>query len=190
MYKLRDIAAIEPGYSFRSRIVPDLSGTVWVIQLKDVRADLTLDLASLVCTRTDDDPSRYLVHSGDVLFAARGSRHPAVEVREVPPGTLATSVFYRLKINSAAVCPGYVAWWLNQSLAQDYCAANQSGSGIPFISREILGEMPIEVPPLEAQQKLLYLHDLMLAEKILTERLAVARQQLFQSVARRLTRTP
>ena len=182
---LGDIAEFRTGYRFRGKVKPDPGGTVRVVQIKDIDADLRIQATDLV-TVIIDRPEPYLIQKGDVLFLSRGHRLYAVSVPAVEPNTIATGYFYILRPKGRAVLPEYLAWSLNQSHFQESLRPYHRGSHIPMLSLTDVENQRIQVPPLDLQQRILRLHELLDQERRLTTAIQERRSLLVQAVSRKL----
>ena len=58
---LKDIARVQMGLSFRSRIEPEADGTIAVIQMRDLTEDNKLSHRNLITTKMNDLSDRHLV---------------------------------------------------------------------------------------------------------------------------------
>ncbi|MBA3485243.1 MAG: restriction endonuclease subunit S [Pirellulales bacterium] len=135
---------------------------------------------------TIDKPEPYLVRLGDVLFLSRGHRLYAAVVPEVEPTTIATGYFFILTPNTRVVIPEFLAWSLNQSAFQESLKPYHRGSHIPIVSRTDVEDLRIQVPPLEVQQRVLTLYELLERERRLFASIQDKRSLLVQAVSRKL----
>lgn len=190
--RLKDIAEFRVGYQFRGRVKPDPAGTVRVIQIKDIDADLRIRVSDLVPV-TIERPEPYLTQPGDVLFLSRGHRLYAVVVPEVGPNTIATGYFFILRPNSRIVLPEYLAWSMNQPEFQESLRPFHRGTHMPMLSRGDAEDLRIHVPPLDVQRRILELNELLDEERRLSAAIQERRGRLVQAVCRKLMneqRTP
>lgn len=182
---LSQLASVDAGCVFRSRIQPDPHGSVPVIQMKDIQPDHRIGGIDLVVVRPSADLGRYVVQADDVLLASRGSRFPAAVVTEPAAGAVPISLFHILRLRRPLrALPAYLVWFLNLPEAQDYFHAHAAGSGIPFVSRETAGKLLVPVPPIERQERFIAYYQLVLSEDALTARLTAARRRLLLGHAR------
>jgi hypothetical protein len=90
----------------------------------------------------------------DVLFLAKGQDNFAYLVNTNVTNTLAANTFYILRANPESIQPDFLAWWLNQTPAQEYIKLNRSGSSLPFLSVSALSHLEVPVPDIEMQRKI------------------------------------
>jgi len=152
--RLKKAAVIQPGYFCRGRVrtVPD--GTHRLLQARDLRSESGIRPESLVKFIPERDPHLYSVTRDDVLLTAKGQRHRAHLIRQDLRNVLASSVFYILRADREILRPGYLAWWLGLPEARAKLAMRSRGTGIKYIEKSSLGDMALEVPPLEIQERI------------------------------------
>ena len=183
--RLKDIADIRVGYQFRGKVLPDAEGNVQVIQIKDIAADLRIDVADLTPVKLDR-PEPYLAQQGDVLFLSRGRRLYAALVPAVAPNTIATGYFFIMRPKLGVVLPFYLAWSLNQGDFQESLRPCLRGSHIPMVSKVDVQELRITVPPLDVQRRISKLNDLLDEERRLSAIIEQKRSALIQAVSHKL----
>lgn len=187
--RLAELASIRSGYQFRGGLkdeTPD--GTpVRVIQIKDVE-DGRLMLESTESVRPRKDVSDYAVERGDVLLLGRGRRFSAtpldVPIEEI---TIAVQFFWILRpLNFQHLAPDYLAWFLNHPETQNTLTTLSNKTHIPTISRAIVEELEIEVPPLETQKQIAQLDQLNRREQQLASQLSETRAKWMDALTLKL----
>ena len=109
---------------------------------------------------------------GDILFVGRGYRIFAVLVDEDLTQTVASPHFFILRIKSEKlVRPDYLAWYINHTRAQRYFSKHVAGTALPHINRQTLEDLPVILPPLQVQERIVNAHRCRLKEKALLETL-------------------
>lgn len=181
MTLLKDITSIRSGYLFQGGVKPDPEGQYSVAQLSDISTDGLL-ANTLTCVNLPDLKPAHLIEQGDVLFASRGTRKRAASVAESFPNLIATSQFLILHLNDGGVLPEYLAWYLNQKPAQRFIEEHSGGSSVSLINRSELGELPIHIPPLEQQQRIVRIQALYQREKQLMKQIQEKRQLLIENL--------
>lgn len=180
---LRLVAHIQAGYLSRARVRPSATGTHVLLQAKDVSPERgpRLDFA------TRFEPQRnaelYRVSCGDILLTARGQDHRAHLIDVELGNVLASSVFYVIRARGDIV-PGYLAWWLNQPDAQAALQSASSGTGIGYIARSSMENLPVVVPPLVVQHRISGAMNLRKRQRALQARLDQKREELIHAVCR------
>lgn len=178
---LKDITSIRSGYLFQGGVKPAPEGQYSVAQLSDISTDGLLT-NTLTCVSLPDLKPAHLIEKGDILFASRGTRKRAVSVAEPIPNLIATSQFLILHLNDSSILPEYLAWYLNQKPAQRFIEEHSGGSSVSLINRNELGELPVHIPPLDHQRRIIQIHALYLREKQLMNQIQEKRQLLIENL--------
>ena len=181
--KLSDIAKISSGYLFRTRVDHDPEGEYQVIQIRDVSSDDTIDWASLNRVELKSPKQDVIVGKGDVLFRARGSNHRVAIIDQDADKTIATSQFHIIRVqDKGAVLPAYIAWYVNQSKAQQFLSQMSVGSSIKQIHRKSLNDLPVIIPDMHTQETIVQLDFLCKKEKQLMLQIQKKHQKLAEAV--------
>lgn len=151
--RLADVAEIRTGYSFRGKIADDPLGTLAVVQMKDVRDIGHLDSEGCIRIREEPAHRRHLLQSGDVVLQARGSTFPAGMV-EAPFHGIAAFGLHVLHLSNK-VLSEYLVWALNHPTLQAAMSGMAQGSSVPFLSKSSLESLPIPLPPLATQRRII-----------------------------------
>ena len=178
---LRGLVDIQIGYGFRAGVEPDPTGLVGVIQMKDLGDDHTVDLASLSRVSMDVPTGRQL-RTGDIIFRSRGDRSTCAIVAGDPGRALVAAPLLRLRVTDARVLPAYLSWLINQSPAQEHFASHAEGSNVKMISRRVLEDLDIEVPPIGRQRDIIELAGLSARQRILNGDIESLRSRLLSDV--------
>jgi len=154
--RLADVCTIQMGYSARERLEEAPIG-VPAIQLSDLtQSDDLIDMEpNSVNLNRDKIKQRYFASGGDVLFRSRGRDTTAALLPDDWPH-LAVIVMplLILKPNSEVIRPDYLAWSINTAEAQLYLNMNKQGQRISMISRRVLDDLPISLPDLQTQKRI------------------------------------
>lgn len=177
---LKEIVEIKAGYSFRETIPVSENGNYRIIQIKDVNHNGFISSGDLVKAEIDSIKPEYLTQIGDVLFTSRGANRRAATVDKAAADAIFVSQLYALKIKTDAIVPGYLAWYFNQKPAQDFFEANASGSYIQNIRHDVLAQLPVVLPPVETQKRIVEIYQLGLREREMAEKIAEKRWQVVE----------
>lgn len=185
---LRDFADITVGYPFRGKI-PEESGTgIYAVQMKDVISGNLISWARCIETELKGKKKPVWLKMGDVLVAARGNSNYAAlvgpEADEV--NSVASPHFFVLSNYSSKVSPQYLQWFINQSPSQRYFQREAEGTLTKSIRRTVLENLPIAVPSLEKQEKIVQLYIAMWREQILLKQLTLNAEVLMNTIAKDL----
>ncbi len=158
MKQLKDVAIFRAGYPFRGRVPEVSDGDAHVIQMKDVDPELGVTCEKLTRTELTGRKQPEWLKPGDILFVARGFRNFALYLDELPGPTVLSPHFFHITLKpNAGILPAFLAWQINQKPAQQKLRATAEGSNLPSIRRAVLGALPIAVPSIEKQKKIVEL---------------------------------
>ena len=154
--RLADVCTIQMGYSARERLEEAPIGAP-AIQLSDLtQSDDLIDMEpNSVNLDRDKIKQRYFASGGDVLFRSRGRDTTAALLPDDWPH-LAVIVMPLLILKPKAdlIRPDYLAWSINSPEAQLHLEKNKQGQRISMISRRVLDDLPVSLPDLETQKRL------------------------------------
>ncbi len=195
--RIGEIADVQIGYQHREPIGAASVGTHKLIQVKDVveRGDrfsgffepaLGIWTGRLYRVTPKGNPDRYRVRPGDVLFLARGSRNFAILIdpRSVQPfrdeweNVIVASLFFILRPHGERILPGYLAWSINQPLAQRQLDDMAHGSHMKLVPKKKFEEVEIPLPNTDIQGKIVGLNVLAERERRLMEAIQARRAEL------------
>ncbi len=176
--RLDDLADIQMGYPFRSRLEHDPQGDVAVIQMKDIDDANLLHTEHVVRVRLPKGKAHHLLRAGDLLFRSRGRSNGAVQVLEgIGPAVLAAPM---LLIRPGKVLPAYLCWYINAPATQAQLAALAEGTSVRMISAEALKALEVPLPSQATQQRIVQAAALAEQEQTLLARIAALRQCVTQ----------
>ena len=180
--KLKNIAAIQMGYSFRSRLEIFGAGSVAVIQMKDLTDENIVDLRGLMHIDLEKLSGHHLAKPGDIMFRSRGLTSTAAILADDPGVAVVAAPLLRIRVTDNRVLPMYLHWFINQPPAQAFLASHAKGTAQKMISKKALENMEITIPPLERQRAIMGVAALAAQEKYLMERLADKRNQCISAI--------
>lgn len=188
---LRKVATIQPGHPFRGKLPLSAEGQVFVVQFRHIIVGerlndgngTTLDRATLTGRKQPE-----FLRSGDILFMAKGTRNDAALIGEVPPNTVCTPNFYRIRLKPDIddLLPDFLNWQLNHLGAQRYFATCSQGTAASSITKSQLETLPVIIPPIETQKLMANLADAATKEQTLLNQLIENRQRMIVEVGRRI----
>ena len=150
--RLADVCKIRMGFTVRHRLEPVEETGVKAIQLRDVMFGGEVNPARLKEFDLPDVPKHYRATGGDVVFRSRGARNTASVIDESwDDSAVVISPLVLLRPNRELVTPRYLAWVINQPLAQRYFDKSDLGTNLRMISRPSLDGLVIDVPKLGIQ---------------------------------------
>lgn len=181
--RLASYVEVQGGHPFRGSVPEDPEGDAFAVQMKDVSPDRGVDWGGLVRTSLGGRKSPAWLQPGDVIFAPRGTRNYALCLEEVPVPAVCSQYFFLLRVKSPALLPEFLAWQINRPPAQRYLAANAEGTAQLSIRRGVLEGLPIALPPLEQQHRIVDLAKDATRERQLLEALIRNREQQLDALA-------
>ncbi len=181
--KLKEVADISTGYSFRSKIKHDPEGDTKVIQMSDVdkyRGIIPEGLQSISGFEPRKD--RYFLDPGDVIMISKGYNINAFVVPTGLGKVVAVNSFLVMKVKSSKILPEYLAWFLNSKRTQHFFQAVAAGTNIPNLSIRALEGLDINPPSIERQDKLAELDRLKRKEIALHQEIASKKEELVDTM--------
>lgn len=186
-YRLSDLVELRAGHPFRGSVPAVADGNAYALQMRDVSPDAGVAWRGLVRTELDTRKSPDWLQRGDVIFVARGMRNYALCMDEVPKPTVCSQYFFLLRVRSSplsqALLPEFLAWQINRAPAQRYLASNAEGSDQLSIRRGVLEDLPLVVPPIEQQQRIVALGAAARRERQLLEKLIINGEKQLDALA-------
>ena len=137
--KLKDLATISSGVTFRARIEASQAGNVRLIQMKDLGADNLVHLASCVRIEHPKPKPSQLAERGDIIFRSRGQAHTAALLNQAAASAIVAAPLFRIRADQARIQPEFLLWWLNQASAQAYFASHACGTMVQMVSKQAGG---------------------------------------------------
>ncbi len=187
--ELRNIAAVQMGHSFRSRLEQVPGGNVAVIQMKDLGDDNRLDGRNLALTEMPEVKEHHRIRQNDLIFRSRGMTNTAVLVdRELKRAVVAAPLL-RVRVNNATVLPGYLCWFINLPASQAFLQSHATGTTMRMIGKKTLDALDVQIPNLKTQQRIIELSRLADKERLLHTRLAQRQRQLVDGILMRAVST-
>jgi len=175
---IKEIATVQMGYSFRSRLEVSKDGGVAVIQMKDLLDDNTVGCDGLIKTDMDAVKNHHLVCKGDLVFRSRGLVSNAAIFLEDPGDAVVAAPLIRIRITKPdRVLPEYLNWYLSQREAQVFLTSRAIGTAQKMISKELLEDPEVVLPSLECQKTIVELALLSNREQTLLGVLAEKRKR-------------
>ena len=182
-YLLKDIADVRTGYSFRSKLEPDLEGNVLVVQLKELSAKNKINISTAVKINMQDVSDNYLLQKDDLVFRSRGMDSTAAIMDITANNVILSAPFQRIRLHDTSkIIPEYLLWYINSKDAQFYFSANKTGTSVTMISTAVLADLPVIVPPVEIQKKIVEINTLSEKEIELQEELIKKKKLLTETI--------
>lgn len=184
--KLKQLAQVTLGHSFRSRLERVDDGNVLVIQMKDLSEDNRLLKSDLVRTDLAEPKERHLVKPDDILFSPRGRISYSVLIDRDIGTAVSAAPLLRLRPRRDKVIPAYLCWFVNLPATQAWLAGRATGSAVRTVGKQALENLEVAVPPLERQRRIVELAALAADEQRLLRELAGKCKQYMERMLTRM----
>ncbi len=151
---------------------PTVGGMVYYIQSRDFNG--YLEFNDDIVPELQESPKfkKHYLQKGNILIAAKGGNYFAVVYNgEVYPAVASSTFIILRELNQAIVSPGFLAWFINHPKTQLYFSTHAKGSNIPYISKNLISELEINIPSLDKQKRILEIHQLRIKERQLIEKI-------------------
>ena len=176
--KIKGLATVQMGYSFRSRLETSEDGSVAVIQMKDLLDDNTVYCDCLARIDMDDIKEHHLVRRGDLVFRSRGLVATSAVLLEDPGKAVVAAPLLRIRVAKPdKVLPEYLNWYISQRDAQIFLTSRAKGTVQKMISKQAIEDLEVALPSLEKQKTIVELASLVAREQALLLSLADKRGQ-------------
>jgi len=175
---------VKAGHPFRGAIPEVRGGSVRAVQMKDIDPIAGVDWGGVIHTRLGGRLQADWLASDDLLFVSRGTRFYATCL-DAPPGPAVCGPhLFHLRVKPGRqVLPAFVAWQINQPPFQRELQRAAEGSSQLSVRRPVLESLPIGIPSLADQQRIVELARLAQRERLLQARLIRNRERQFESIA-------
>lgn len=183
---LGEVAVISAGYPFRGKIDELPQGKVRVIQMRNADPAMGIDWSSLSSVELPRTSAKAFLREGDVILSTRGGRNVAYCIGARQEPVVCSPHFFVVRPKLQAILPEFLAWQLNQKPARDYFAAGATGSYILNLKREVVEGLPIAIPSLLEQQRIVKIDGAAKAERAILTQLIDNRAMEMAAIASRL----
>ncbi len=181
--KIKKLATVQMGYSFRSRLEACESGEIAVIQMKDLLINNTVCCNDLVRINMGTIKEHHLVKKNDLIFRSRGHVTTPAILLEDPVKAVVAAPLLRIRVTKPdKVLPEYLNWYISQRDAQIFLTSRAKGTVQKMISKQAIEELEVVLPTLEKQKKILELATLSVREQTLLHTLADKREKYISAV--------
>lgn len=181
--KLKELANIFTGYSFRSKVRHDPKGQTKVIQMGDVDrlGGIKVDNLSTIANFTPRS-DRYFLNEEDIIMTSKGYNLRAYLIPRSLGRVVAVNSFIVLEIISSKVIPAYLVWFLNSRQTQHFLQAVATGTSTPSLSKRTLEAVEISLPPKAKQQQLCKIDQLKRREIHLHQQISTKKEKLVDAI--------
>jgi len=164
-------------------IAPDVHGNTYYLQAKHFNYKGVIEILPEQEVWLNEKNGKHLLKTGDILFAAKGTKNFAAVFNKRIGDAVASSTFLILRINDQfknKIIPEYIAWWLNSEGIQKLLKNLAVGSALPSISKSVLQKVDIYIPEINKQQLILKIAELRDKESEYIRKIDKLRKSLIQ----------
>lgn len=165
MKKLSDISNIITGHVFRSKVEYTINGNVNLVNMEAISSIGEIKISDIDTRKViaKDLKSTEILSVGDILFKAKGLANNAIVIEAIPDNTTVTASCLIVRVTGTGILPEYVCCWLNSDFAKNHFSKSSgqaTGVTIANVSKAVLGDLEIKIPPLEQQQRIVEIANL------------------------------
>jgi len=174
--KLKDIASIQTGIF----ATPTANGDFVYLQTKHFDENGQLKTTLHPDLNAEQISEKHILRPGDVLFSAKGTKNFAAWYESKNPAAVASTSFFVIRVFdnfSDTILPEYLVWSINHPTSQKFLKGQALGTAIASISKAVLEELEMLVPPIETQKTVLQITHLRNREKLLKQKIEALREQ-------------
>lgn len=157
---------------------PEPNGEVFYIQARDITKDHEFVEGLKPELVADGKINKHFLQDGDLLIAAKGRDHYAIEYKGCPNPAVASTIFIVVRIKDRSkLLPSFLQWYINLPWIQKSLAGGAQGSVLPVISKADLERLEIRIPTTEKQTTILKIDELRQQELQLTDRIELLKSK-------------
>lgn len=181
--KIKNLAIVQMGYSFRARLEPSVGGDVAIIQMKDLLDDHTVSCDDLVKIDMEDVKEHHLAGRNDLIFRSRGHVNTAAVLLDDPGKAVVAAPLLRIRVTKLdKILPEYLNWYIGQRDAQIYLTSRAKGTFQKMISKQAVEDLEVALPSLEKQAIIVELASLAARKQTLLHTLADKQAQYIGAI--------
>ncbi len=173
---LSEICEFQTGHNVRGKLELGTDGAQ-VIQLKDI-SPAGFNPGALGRANLEKVSQRYVVKEGDVVFRTRFEPNIAYRLTGLDGPAIVLAPVVILRSKTEAIDPDYLVWFIRQAPAQRYLDGIRQGTNLPQIPIDELKALPIPLPPIDVQRRLVTISQLAEREHALRLEIAEKRKEI------------
>lgn len=181
--KLADVATIQLGHPFKTKVDLSHEGNAWLIQIANVNAGSISSKTSVPRIQLEKLDPKYHLRLGDLLLPMRGGKFSVASLQfdDVLP-VVTTNQIAVIRAKPGAVQTAYLLWYLNSKEVRQYFELRNQGSAIASITLQSIKELPVRLAPLAAQERIAAIQENWLKQRTIYEQLIEEGDELFDSI--------
>ncbi|WP_424945826.1 restriction endonuclease subunit S [Candidatus Spongiihabitans sp.] len=177
--KLKDIAVVQMGFSFRSRLEPEKSGDLAVIQMRDITERGLVQPHLLMTIHSQGINQHHFVKRQDLVFRSRGKTTTAAIIDDDEiDRAIVVAPLLRIRVTNDNILPIYLCWFINQPSSQAFLHSRATGTAMVMIGISVLHALEVPVPSLADQKKIIDLVILADRERELMAKISIVKKYI------------
>lgn len=182
MVNLKEIAQIQFGLYAK----PEEEGNVTYLQAKHFD-----DLGNSIgepdtFIQLNQKNEAHLLNDGDIILVGKGSRNFAWTYHKSFGPAIPSSIFFVIKANKDKVIPEFLTTIFNMTRTQAHFQTLGAGSSIPSIRKSELEALPITLPSIEEQEKIVAIKQLHNLDMKISNQIIMKKQKAYQALINQL----
>lgn len=170
------------GYSFREKIEHNPSGSIGILQMKDINNNyLSFNYFNIDKVSNITFKDKFYLQKNDILFVTKGINNYAIAIDNVNTKIVPSATFFVIRVDEKKIIPEYLVWYINQQVAQSYLSEKKAGTYVPNLNKQDILELPIKLPPIKIQKYIAKTAILLNKEVEILERIKTNRKELIQN---------
>lgn len=168
--------------SFGQHIQSGTGGSIKYLQVKNFSEEgLFLDNVESFVEESQVKASSIL-NDGDIIFVSKGMKFFAYKYESKIGKSIASSVFYVLKVDKNLILPDFLISVLNHPKSLSYFYGVSAGSSIPSIRKRELMDFEFNLPSFQEQKKITDIYECHQKEMNLLSRIKENKQLIFNQL--------
>lgn len=173
---LKHIAFIQTGFFAK----PGVEGDIVYLQAKHFDENGNLRSSLHPDIKADYITEKHLLRTGDILFAAKGTKNFAAVFENHNEPAVASTSFFVIRLTQKNLLPHFLVWYLNHPSTQKLLKGQAIGTSIVSISKAVLEELEIPVADIKTQKAILQIAQLRNEERKLKQQIEILREKQIQ----------
>jgi len=173
---LKHIAFIQTGLFAK----PIAEGDIVYLQAKHFDENGNLRSSLHPDIKADYITEKHLLKTGDILFAAKGTKNFAAVFENHNEPAVASTSFFVIRLTQKNLLPHFLVWYLNHPSTQKLLKGQAIGTSIVSISKAVLEELEVPVADINTQKAILQIAHLRNEEKKLKQQIEMLREKQIQ----------
>jgi type I restriction enzyme S subunit len=184
-YKLEDISVGKGCYGIAASAIPYSHNKRTYLRITDINDDGSINLSGLMSVE-DENADKFLLNPNDIVFARTGNSTGRSYFYDGSVGPLVYAGFLiKFSLDKTKVNPRILKYYTHSQKYYDWVHSFDTGGTRGNINAKTYGEMPIDLPPIETQNRIVSilksLDDKIELNKRINDNLEQQAQALFKS---------